>query len=128
MKECIDNIEEYEQIINNQNSKLKEYKYKISVLKVKVNELIKELEESKNYTKNLKRNINQKVNNNLKDRYNKFNLNENIDINESSSVENHKFEDKTRKFIDYNHQNDKKQLEFIQEYKDTLNKLNENLK
>ena len=56
---------EYENIIYNQNEKLKEYKFKISLLKIKINELHSEIEFLQNKQIQNQNNFFQKINDNV---------------------------------------------------------------
>ena len=61
----INKQKEYENIINYQNEKLKEYKFKISLLKIKINELHSEIESLKNKQIQNQNNFYQKFNDNV---------------------------------------------------------------
>lgn len=54
VNKIINKEKEYENVIINQQLKLKEYKYKISILKIKVNELNEEIKNIKNQFNNPK--------------------------------------------------------------------------
>lgn len=56
---------EYENIINFQNDKLKEYKFKISLLKIKINELHSEMDFLKDRQIKTQNNFYQNINDNL---------------------------------------------------------------
>ncbi len=61
----INKQKEYENIINYQNEKLKEYKFKISLLKIKINELHSEIEILQNKQIKNQNNFYQKLNDNV---------------------------------------------------------------
>ena len=56
---------DYENIINYQNEKLKEYKFKISLLKIKINELHSEIDFLKGSKMKNQNNFNQNINDNI---------------------------------------------------------------